>query len=380
VDLVAIVIAARLIPPVLEECGKKGIKNILIISSGFQEIGSEGIRIAEEVKELLDKYEMRAIGPNCQGLVNTHNHLYAALGMESHSLAVKKGGIGIISQSGSVGIDLVQRTLDEKLGFSFWVNLGNKLDVNEADIIRYMGNDPNVSVMAGYLEDIKAGALFLETIQSLKKPLVILKSGRTKAGQRAARSHTAALAGNDKIVDGIFRQFHIYRAETTDDLFDLAKALSLLKPPLGKRLMIVESSGGIGTLASDIAEKAGLELPDLDEESKDKMRQILPPFLKPQNPVDLGTQFGSQFSKVAEARILDHYDAILILFADPILDAAEAVQAFQRNSRKPIVVAFSGGGKIQKKETAKIRRLGIPIYPNVERALKFFAKCAERGT
>ncbi len=201
-----------------------------------------------------------------------------------------------------MGIDLVQRTLDEKLGFSFWVNLGNKLDVHEADIIRYMDNDPNVSVIAGYLEDIKAGARFLETIQSLKKPLVILKSGRTKAGQRAARSHTAALAGNDRIVDGIFRQFHVYRAETTDDLFDLAKAFSLLRPPLGRRLMIVESSGGIGTLASDIAERAGLELPDLDEESKDKMRRILPPFLKPQNPVDLGTQFGSQFSKVAEAQ------------------------------------------------------------------------------
>jgi len=114
-------------------------------------------------------------------------------------------------------------------------------------------------------------------------------------------------------------------------------------------------------------------LPDLDEESKDIMRQILPPFLKPQNPIDLGTQFGSQFSKVAEARILDRYDALLILFADPILDAAAAVRTFQRNSDKPIVIAFSGGGKIQKKETAKIRRLRIPIYPNVERALKFFA-------
>ncbi len=379
IDLAVVVIAAGSIPQAVAEFGKKGIKNVLIISSGFQEIGSEGIRIAGEVKELLDRYEMRAIGPNCQGLVNTHGHLYAALGIESHSLAAKKGGMAIISQSGSVGIDIVQRTLDEKLGFSFWVNLGNKLDVHEADIIRFLDNDPNVSVMAGYLEDIKAGSLFLETVQGLKKPLVILKSGRTKAGQRAARSHTAALAGNDRIVDGIFRQFHVHRAETTDDLFDLAKALSLLRPPLGRRLMIVESSGGIGTLASDIAERAGLELPDLDEESKNKMRQILPPFLKPQNPIDLGTQFGSQFSKVAEARILDHYDALLILFADPILDAAAAVRTFQRNSEKPIVIAFSGGGKIQKKETAKIRRLRIPIYPNVERALKFFA-LGGRGT
>jgi acetyltransferase len=230
-------------------------------------------------------------------------------------------------------------------------------------------------VISGYLEDIKDGEKFVGVIQKLNKPLVILKSGRTEMGQKSAGSHTAALAGNDRVIDGIFRQFRVYRAETTDDLFDLTKALSLIPPPRGRRLLIVESSGGIGTLASDVAGRAGLELPDLDEEGREKLRAILPPFLKPQNPIDLGTQWGRQFCRVAEARVLDGYDALLLIFADPVLDAAAAVRSFWENTDKPIVVSFSGGGKVQEEEAHKIRDLGIPVYPNVERALRFFG-CA----
>jgi len=375
IDLAAVIIAAGLIPRAVEEFGKKGIKNVLIISSGFQEIGSEGVRISEEVRGLLEKYEMRVIGPNCQGLVNTHHNLFATLGLECLTLTPKKGRLGIFSQSGSVGIDLVQRAVSEGLGYSFWVNLGNKLDADESDIIKFMDSDPNVSVVAGYLEDIKNGEKLRETFRSLRKPLVLLKSGRTRSGQKAARSHTAALAGDDKIFDGVLKQHHIARAETTDDLFDLAKAFNFLSRPSGKKLLIVESSGGLGTLASDIAERAGLQLPDLDEETKKKVGEFLPPYLQPNNPLDLATAVGEQFVRAAQTRILDHFDALLLIFGDPVVDASKAVQEFKKDSQKPIVVVFSGGGKVQERETKRILKLGVPIYPNVERALKFFAFC-----
>lgn len=282
IDLGIVVVPAEAVPKVVEECGEKGLKGLLIISGGFSEIGSKGKQLEEKIGSILDKYNMRAIGPNCQGIVNTNINLSASFSVETLIPHFSKGLTALITQSGSVGSDFLQNANNERLGFSLWINVGNKLNLDESDYIRFVNEDPNVSVISVYLEGVKDGRKFLRTIKDLKKPMVVLKSGRTKLGQKAAQSHTAALAGDDKIWDGVLKQHNILRAESTEDLFDITKALNYLRCPIGKRLLVVESSGGLGTIASDIAENAGLELPDLDEKTKEKLRQILPPILGPE--------------------------------------------------------------------------------------------------
>jgi len=380
IDLGIIVVPAEAVPQVVEECGERHVKGLLIISGGFSEAGPEGKELEKTLGGILEKYNMSVIGPNCQGVVNTNVNLSASFSVETLIPYFQKGSIALITQSGSAGSDFLQSANNERLGFSLWINVGNKLNLDESDYIRFVNEDSNVSVIAAYLEGVKDGRKFLKTIKDLRKPMVVLKSGRTKLGEKAAQSHTAALAGNDKIWDGVLRQNSIFRAESTEDLFDITKALSHLKYPAGRRLLVVESSGGLGTIASDIAENAGLELPDLDEEAKEKLRQFLPPFLVPGNPLDTTSRYmvgltGESFEEAMLARIMDRYDAFLLIFGDPVAGASKVVAAFKRNTDKPIVVAFSGGGKVEEEERKKIYDLKVPVYPSVTRAMRYFQFC-----
>jgi len=291
----------------------------------------------------------------------------------------KPGNIALITQSGSVGSAFVQQAIQEGLGFSIWVNVGNKLDVSTGDLISFMNDDPNVTVVAAYLEDIKNGRRFLQSTRQLKKPVIILKSGRTKAGQLAAQSHTAALAGDDNVLEGVMRQNHVTRVTSTQELYDLTKALSYLPPTVGEHLLIVESSGGLGTLAADIADDIGLNLAPLSETKRKGLRDVLPPFLNPNNPLDMASSFSEPYEEAAGLKVTDDYDSLLVIFGDPVQNASQAVAAFKKVMKKPIVVVFSGGGEIQKLEAPKIQELGVPVFPTVERAMTYYRYCATTG-
>ncbi|RME42722.1 MAG: CoA-binding protein, partial [Chloroflexi bacterium] len=260
-DLAVIIIPARFVPQALEECGEHGVKGAVIISGGFSEAGPEGEALQQQVVEVAQRYGVRVVGPNCQGVNNPHHPLCA-----SWPLLTYRGKIAVISQSGTVGAAMMDWLTEEKLGCASFVSMGNRADVDETDLIAYFNRDPDTGVIAAYIEGIKRPEAFLRVVEELHKPLVVLKSGRTPKGKVAAESHTKALAGADAIYDALFARHNICRAYTIEEFYDFAKAFAYLKPPAGNRILFITTSGGAGILATDQAELEGLDVATLSPE------------------------------------------------------------------------------------------------------------------
>ena len=376
-DLAVITVPAAAVAAVVQDCGEAGVKGLIIITGGFREVGPKGKELENKLREVIARYPMAVIGPNCQGAVNPYANLVASLAIETLIPGFHPGGVALVTQSGSVGSDFLQSAGKDGVGFALWVTVGNKLNLDESDYLAYLNEDSHTTAVACYLEDVTDGEKFLKTVRELRKPLVVLKGGRTSAGQKAAMSHTAALAGNAKIWEGVLKQHGVFQAETTEDLYDLAKGCVYFPRFAGRRLLIVESSGGLGTLASDLADDAGLELPDLDAFSKEELRAFFPSHLALRNPLDTASLEPEIYLRVASTLAMDSFDAVLLIFGDPVRGAAEVVEGFRKHTRNPIVVAFSGGGQIEATERKKIFDLGVPVYPSVARAMKYFQRCAK---
>ncbi len=250
IDLAVIVVPASFVPGVLRQSASKGAGAAIIISGGFREAGR--LDLEKELLDIVSETGIRIVGPNCQGINYIPNKLCA-----SWPVIVTPGSMAVISQSGTVAATLAGWAEEEAWGISATVSLGNQIDVNETDLLEFFANDVNTHSIALYLEGAKEGKRFLQVAQRIiaDKPLIVLKSGRTVGGQRAAASHTKSMAGRDEIFDAACRQFGIVRASDVESLYDMSKALAALKPGNGKRLMIVTSSGGSGILAVDNAEK-----------------------------------------------------------------------------------------------------------------------------
>ncbi|MFQ5343636.1 MAG: acetate--CoA ligase family protein, partial [Anaerolineae bacterium] len=270
-DLAVIIIPARFVPGVVEECGEAGVKGAVIITGGFSEAGPEGEILQQQVVEMAQKYGVRVVGPNCQGVNNPHHPLCASWPLLTH-----RGKIAVVSQSGTVGAAMMDWLTEEKLGTASFVSMGNRADVDETDLIAYFDRDPSTEVIAAYIEGIKRPQAFLEVVQELQKPLVVLKSGRTPKGKVAAESHTKSLAGADAIYDALFAQHNICRAYTIEEFYDFAKALAYLKPPAGNRILFITTSGGAGILATDQAELEGLDVSPLPEAVVEAITPLIP--------------------------------------------------------------------------------------------------------
>lgn len=372
IDLAILVVPFESILAVVEECRRKGIKNMAITTGGFEELGKEGEKRAQTIiAALRNTPGLRMMGPNMMGLINLNLDLCAAFAIEPLLPNFARGNIGLIAQSGSCASHFLQSITDDGIGFSMMTPTGNKWDIDESDLIKFMNDDPSISVIAAQLEGIQNGRRFLSAIKEVRKPLVILKSGRTNLGVKAAKSHTAALATNEKILSGVLRQNHVHQVETTESFHDLCKAISLLGPVKGKNVLIVSTSGGIAIIASDQVEFAGLDLPELSEKNKDVMRTVMSAHAVVGNPLDIASIDAATFISIAKKFNFNEYDLIWLLFADPVENAAEAVSAFQQYSRKPVIVEFSGGGSIEEVERRKIIKMSVPVFSSAERALAF---------
>lgn len=369
IDLAVIVVPAPIVPSVVEQCYKKGVKGIVVISGGFSETGAEGEKLEKAIIEIVKKSGMRLIGPNCQGINNPHAGLCA-----SWPLITAKGPIAIISQSGTVGATIECWASDEKVGISKFVALGNKADVNEIDLIEAFGEDENTKVISLYLEGISNGKKFIEVAKKVtkKKPIVILKSGRTKLGAKAVMSHTRSLAGRDEIYDAAFKQSGVLRVDDIEELYDVSKAFSLLKLPKGNKVLIITSSGGSGILSVDLCEKLGIALSELPETIKEALKKKLPPYCIISNPIDLtGDATAERYGIVIqECAKIPEVDAFFTIFGDPIVGAAEVIKESMEKTEKPIVVSFLGGGEVEKSEKEKMQSYGIPVFPTPERGIK----------
>jgi acetyl coenzyme A synthetase (ADP forming)-like protein len=375
VDLAVIIVPAKFVPGVMEDLGKKGVKAAIIITGGFREASNE--ELEEQVLEIAGKYGIRVVGPNCQGINNTHHQLCA-----SWPLITLKGRIAIASQSGTVAAALADWSQDDGIGFSTFVSLGNKSDVDEVDIIEFFSEDDNTAAIALYIEGVRDGRRFMDAARKCRKPIVVLKPGVTERGAKAVESHTKSMAGRDAVFEAACRQSGIVRAENLEELYDFAKAFAYLRPFKGERVLIVTSSGGSGILAIDVLESNGLKVFEADEELKAKLRELVPAHAILDNPIDLtGDATAEMYLNVVKAAF-DYADAFLLIVGDPIEGAADTVIEVVRmadEAGKTVVVAFLGGAEVEKEEVAKMHSNNIPVFPTPERAAKVLAALKRWG-
>ena len=334
VDLAVIMLPARLILSVIEECGQNGVQAVTVISGGFKEVGEEGAEREKELLEVLAKYKMRMIGPNCVGTMN----LLTGLNTTFIRGAPVVGGIGFISQSGAICGGIVDYIAGKNIGFSHFLSLGNMADVNETDMIEYLGQDQDTRVIAAYVEGIQDGARFLEVSRNVAKhkPIVVLKAGRSSEGAKAVSSHTGSLAGSHAAYQAAFKQSGIYEVFNTTDLLNCAISLDWQKPPGGNRAVIVTNSGGPAALASDSFAAHGIKLAELSGSTMEEIAQGLNPAAQVGNPIDmLGGATESEYAHALNLALADdRVDMALAILVptslvDPVSIAREFIKASQ---------------------------------------------------
>jgi acetyltransferase len=364
IGLAVIVVPARFTPAVIQDCGKKGIDSVIIISAGFKEAGSEGAKLEKEVS--------RVLGPNCLGLINTGSQLNAsfARGMPS------RGKIAFFSQSGAIGTAILDWSIESNVGFSKFISLGNKMDISESDLLTALADDLDTNVILGYIEGVKDGKAFMEAAinATKKKPVIIVKSGSTAAGARAASSHTGTLAGSENAFQAAFKQCGVIRAPTIEALFDYALVLAHQPLPKKNRLAIVTNAGGPGIIAADACEKSQLVMTNFQRETIESLRGSLPSTAAIYNPVDvIGDARADRYLSALQAVERDkNTDIVLVLLTpqamtEPEATAENMIETFAGGD-KPIAAAFMGGASI-KAGADILGESGIPSYSNPERAI-----------
>lgn len=373
-ELAIIAIPAESVLKAAEECGQKGTKGLVVVTAGFGEVGAAGKELEKELVGIIEKYDMRMIGPNTLGIANAHIKLNATI----ISQMPRPGPISFITQSGTLGLALADWTVDMGLGLRIVVSTGNKADVDDVDLLEYLGGDPETGVIAMYVEGINRGKKFLETAQKVKKPIVAIKTGRSTRGAKAVFSHTGSLAGSDQIYTAAFKQGGILRMDTIEEVFDAALALSCQPLPKSNRVAIISNGGAASIIASDACEKYGIEIADLSEETIRRLKAALPPYASPVNPVDTaGSSSYETYKETIEALFLDpNVDALIVIYVHTIMsDAvppAQAAMEVKRKFPKPMITCWMGGAGTER-GVAVLKEGCMPNYPLPERAVKALA-------
>ncbi len=371
IDLSIIVIPTMAVKSAVEESLAANAKAICVISAGFKEIGKEGEALEIELAELCAAKGARLLGPNCLGLINTHHSMNASFATHMPMC----GGISVISQSGALCTAILDWAASRHLGLSKMVSMGNKADLSETDFITELRHDDDTSVIVGYLESIDSGKEFIEAAKETApiKPIVILKSGVTKAGGKAASSHTGSLAGADVAYDAAFLRSGVIRAATFEELFDYATAFSMQPLPQGRKVAIITNAGGPGIMAADAVELAGMEVCALAGSSATALREKLPAAASVGNPIDVlgDADSGRYVDAVEAAQGDDAVDAIIVLLTPQAMTKpAETARAIAEctNQKKPILVSFMGGADVMPGRDELVAS-NLPDYPSPERAV-----------
>ncbi len=374
VDVAVVAIPARFVPDVAEEIGVLGTGFLVVLSAGFKEVGHEGLKLERRVMESARKHGMRVIGPNTLGIMDTHTPLNASF---SANFPLK-GNIAFFSQSGALCAATLDWSLERGLGFSRFVSIGNKADLDEPDFIIDAALDPNSRSILIYMESITDGLRFLEASRAASRetPIVVLKSGRSSAGAQAASSHTGALAGSDRAYETAFRQAGILRAETMEDLFNLAMAFAQQPVPAGPRVAVVTNAGGTGIIATDAIERSGLAMAGFQRETLRKLREGLPAEASVTNPVDVigdagPDRYAFALRTVLEDETVDSVVALLCptAFTKPAETAREIIGLKQEFSAKPLLVVYTGG-KAVRKGAEILEENGVPCFFFPEPAIR----------
>ncbi len=380
VDLAVVAVPAKAVHEVVEQCGESHVGGLVVISAGFAESGPEGAAAERELVALARRYGMRLVGPNCMGVVNTDPSV--SMNATFSPVAPVPGRIAFSSQSGGLGIAILNEATHRDLGVSSFVSVGNKADVSGNDLLRYWEEDPSTDVILLYLESFGNPRHFARIARRIahSKPIVAVKAGRSAAGTRGASSHTAALATPDATVDALFRQAGVIRVDTLEELFDVADVLSHQPLPAGRRVAIVGNAGGPGVLAADACEGYGLEVPELSPATQARLRALLGPAAAVRNPVDcIASATAEQYRRALELVLADDsVDAVIVIFTPPLVteadDVAAAVAEVARGAQKTIVTNFlATSGALSALRTGERR---VPWFAYPESAARALARIA----
>ncbi|MDH3892134.1 MAG: acetate--CoA ligase family protein [candidate division Zixibacteria bacterium] len=375
VDLAIIIVPKGDVREVVAQCGEKGVKGVVVISAGFSEVGKEGKRREMEVLKVVREYGMRMIGPNCFGIVNTHPDV--SLNATFGKTYPMSGRIGFITQSGAMGEAIVNVAHDLGIGFSIVASIGNKADISSNDMLEYLKTDPDTDVILMYLENFGNPRNFTKIAREVvrHKPIVAVKSGRTKLGAKAASSHTGALAGLDVGVDALFEQTGVMRVDTVEELFDVAQALTRQPLPRGNRVAVVTNAGGPGILATDALINNGMEMPALSSSTVKILKKHVSAEASFANPMDMvagagGREFEITLNAVKNDR---RYDSIVTIVVPPVtidqLDVARCIRKGLEGTDKTLAACFMGVG-LESVGMNYLREHGIPVYIFPEAAAK----------
>jgi acetyl coenzyme A synthetase (ADP forming)-like protein len=388
VDLAIMALSPELTLRSVEEAAKKGVKGIVVVSAGFREVGPKGLEIENRVVAMCREAGIRMVGPNCLGVINplANTSLNASFSIRMP----KAGNISFISQSGALCTSVLDFAADRGFGFSKFISIGNKADVDETDLLEYLHEDDETSVIMLYIEELRRGEEFIEVAKKVTSgfkatPIFVVKSGRTSAGAQAAASHTGALAGTEAVYDAIFKQTGIVRVDSVNDLFDFANAFTYnqvsplgkirRKLPTGRRVAIVTNAGGPGILATDMTVSADLELAKLSDETVQTLAKCLPATANIHNPVDvIGDATQERYENALWAVIKDEgVDGALVILTPQsmtnVLETAEAIVRVARGTHKPIISCFMG--VVDVSQGAKyLQEHGYPVYKFPENAAK----------
>ncbi|MEE8353387.1 MAG: CoA-binding protein [Dehalococcoidales bacterium] len=418
VDFVAIVIPYPDVPEVMRDCVAKGIKAGLIITAGLGETGEEGAKLQQEVLDIAREGGMRLVGPNCMGHFNTANG-FSTLRMP---IPIKQGEVGVISQSGGFAMHILMSGLEAGAGFSKFVSVGNEADLHFEDFLEYLGNDDSTQVITGYIEGLRRGRDFFRLASEItkRKPIVVVKVGKTEAGARAARSHTSAIAGADDIYDAMFRQAGVIRVNEVEELFDVAAALLRQPLPRGNRVGILTGGGGFGCVTSDACSRLGLDVAPLSPVTIERLNKVLPDRWPHANPVDTVASGNVTYPCIWPLLEDENLDALMVIGgigqmgmmsrmaqssmqalaqqsddAPSLLERTqEMFQKYQEEElvqidklieymdryQKPVLIFGRGPERAENTSVqAKLRENGIVMYPTPERAAKTLAHLVAYG-
>jgi acetyltransferase len=380
VDLAVIATPIATVPDIIGQCVERRVGGAIVISAGGKEVGEKGREIEEIIRKISYEGGLRIVGPNCLGIIRPAGNLNASFASEMPV----KGNLAFVSQSGAICTAILDLAFKEKIGFSHFVSIGSMLDVDFGDMIDYLGNDPSAQSILLYIESLTNFRKFMSAARAVSrvKPIIVLKSGRSPAGAKAAASHTGAMAGEDAVYDAAFKRAGIVRVETIQQLFDCAELTAKQPAPKGPRLSIITNGGGPGVMAADTLARFGHSPAPLDPDTMRRLDEILPPFWSRGNPIDiLGDASAERFRKTLEICFESkESDGVLVILAPQALteptEVAEALASAMKNRRYPVFTCWMGGKSIAR-ALQVLNDAGIPTYETPERAVRAFLYMVE---
>lgn len=377
IDLAVVIVPAKIVPEVLSECVKKHIPYAIVISAGFSEIGAKGKILQDEITDVIIKSSpLRVLGPNCLGIINTSNNLNTTFAAPQ----ITKGNVAAVFQSGALGVALLDWAKTYEFGFSKFISLGNKIDLEESEILKYLENDEETKIIAMYLEQISNPKKFLQVAREVaaKKPVIILKGGTTKIGAHAAFSHTAAMVTPYLLNRAIFAQANLIVAQTIEEMLSFIQLLSCEPPARENKLGIITNAGGPAIITADIASRLGVQLPPVNPKIISKIRKALPEISENTNPLDLtGEALAESYKTALAAFVEDPSIASILVILTPQtmteIDKTAQVLASFANIAKPIVASFLGDRMVAS-GIEILRKAKVPHYSDPEDAVKSLTK------